>query len=117
MTDAPYDFEILMQRGEWDKAFEAAMQHAMSGNSDAQCQIAFLLEVGLGVQRNGAEAELWYRKAADQGNPVAWNNLGTFYATQGDRQRARECYLRAKELGFNCAHPYPPPFLDDDSAP
>jgi len=118
MADTPYDFEVLLQalsRGEYEHVLQTAMQHATSGNTDAQCMIAFLFENGLGVPRNVAEAERWLQKAAEQGNLVAWNNLGSLYVCQGDTRKARRCYLRAKELGFNCAYPYPPPFLEDDN--
>jgi TPR repeat protein len=36
---------------------------------------------GLGVQQDFAEAVRLYRNAADQGEPLAQNNLGIMYAT------------------------------------
>ena len=36
---------------------------------------------GEGVTRNDEEAAKWIRKAADQGDPHAQNNLGVMYAT------------------------------------
>ena len=36
---------------------------------------------GQGVQPNSIEAAKWYRKAADQGNPAAMNNLSWLFAT------------------------------------
>jgi hypothetical protein len=38
---------------------------------------------GDGVPKDSAEAVKWYRKAAEQGNAVAQNNLGAMYA-RGD---------------------------------
>jgi hypothetical protein len=51
--------------------------------------------------------------AAERGNPVAWNNLGSLYASKIPELRhrwnaAQECYERAQELGFKAAEPYPP---------
>ena len=112
-----YNFEAVLemfQRGEYESVFQIALPHAMAGNSEAQCMVSLLYQNGLGVKRDLAEAERWLVKAAAQNDPVAWNNLGTLYAMGGTglvggTERARECYERAKELGFNCAAPYPPP--------
>jgi TPR repeat protein len=84
--------------------------------TSAQCLVALLYQCGLGVAPDVHEAERRLRKAADQNNPLAWNNLGSLYAAcipelkhrWGD---ARRCYEKAKELGFDCAEPYPPPFV------
>ena len=59
------------------------------------------------------EAEHWLLQAAKQNSALAWNNLGTLYATKHPELKsrwddARECLKRPAELGFNCAHPYPP---------
>jgi TPR repeat protein len=49
----------------------------MDGNSDAQTTVALLYQCGLGVNRDVLEAERWLLMAAERGNPVAWNNLGS----------------------------------------
>jgi TPR repeat protein len=112
-----YNSETVLeafQRGEYELVFQTALPHAQAGNSDAQYMVSLLYQNGLGVDRDLTEAEHWLLRAAEQNSPVAWNNLGTLYATGGaglvgGPERARECYERAKELGFNCAAPYPPP--------
>jgi|SRR5215472_640072 len=91
---------LAWKNGDRDSALHLTLPHAQAGNSDAQCTMA-LLSIEF------EEAEGWLLKAAEQDNPVAWNNLGTLYVLK-DKQRALQCYKRAKELGFNCAHPYPP---------
>jgi len=71
----------------------------------------FLYQVELGVPRDIVEAERWLLRAAEQNNPVAWNNLGSLYlylCCEGERvpenkEKAGQCYLRAKELGFKPA--------------
>ncbi len=90
-----------------------ALPHAMAGNPDAQCMLSLLYQNGFGVTRNLAEAERWLLKATAQNSPLACNNLGTLYAVEGagltkGPEQARQCYERAKELGFDCAEPYPP---------
>jgi TPR repeat protein len=102
------------ERKDYDLVLKLAMPHATKGNSDAQTTVALLYQCGFGVERNVLEAERWLLKAAEQNNPVAWNNLGTLYASKMPELQHRwsdamKCYEKAKELGFNCAEPYPPP--------
>ena len=99
-------------RADYQFVLENAMPQALAGNSDAQCMIALLYETGLGVQRDVLEAERWLLKATAQNNCVAWNNLGSMYMMQHPELKhkwgeGRKCWERAKELGFNCAEPYP----------
>ena len=101
------------QRREYESVLQVALPCAIAGNSSAQCMISLLYQCGLGVDRDLAKAEEWLLKAAEQGDPVAWNNLGTLYVIGGagltnGPEKAHECYVRAKELGFDCAEPYPP---------
>jgi TPR repeat protein len=109
------------ERKEYDRVVEMTLPHAIAGNSDAQTQLSLLYQLGLGVKRDVLEAERWLLKATEQNNPVAWNNLGTLYASQLPELRhhwndAMECYQRAKELGLNVAEPYPPPLCSDPNA-
>jgi TPR repeat protein len=52
---------------------------AQAGNSQAQLQIGWHYEYGVGVQQSPAEAAQWYRRSAEQGNSTAMKNLGTLY--------------------------------------
>lgn len=68
--------------------------------------------VGRG-QKDVLEAERRLLRAKSQNSPLAWHNLGTLYVAKhaGLERRwgdAHKCYDRAKELGFDCANPYPP---------
>jgi TPR repeat protein len=94
-------FNDALKQGGREAALRLALPHAQAGNTDAQCAMALF-------SRDVEEAKQWLLKATEQDNPVAWNNLGTLYVQLGYRKKAFECYQRAKELGFNCAHPYPP---------
>jgi TPR repeat protein len=102
-----------MDRCDFDFALKNAMPHALAGNSDAQCTIALLYQLGWGVQRNAREAERWLLKATSQDSALAWHNLGSLYFAQFPELKekwgeGRKCWERAKELGFDCAEPYPP---------
>lgn len=107
MNDS-YDFELafaLLEKKNFDEAWKYAFPHASAGDSNAQCLVAFLCENGLGTTLSLREAELWLCKAAEQDNPIAWNNLGTFWAGRGEWEKSRHCYRRAVELGFTMASP------------
>ena len=116
VEQSEYDFETILQmftRGDYEKVLRTAMPYAIAGNSSAQCMISLLYQNGFGVAKDMAEAERWLLLATEQDNAVAWNNLGTLYAVGGagllrGPDAANECYLRAKDLGFSCAEPYPP---------
>jgi len=49
---------------------------AAQGNPNAQENIGYLYQHGLGVETDYAEAQTWYYKAAGQGNSNAENQLG-----------------------------------------
>jgi TPR repeat protein len=49
----------------------AAKRAAEQGDAEAQTQLAWLYESGLGVGKDYARARLWYQRAADQGNQFA----------------------------------------------
>jgi len=108
MLSDKYDFEVasaLLEREEYRKVREYALPHANSGDSNAQCLIALLYQCGFGVLVDLGEAERWLREAAEQNNPVAWNNLGTVLLGKGENEEAKKCYRRAVELGFTMAAP------------
>ncbi len=50
-------------------------REAQAGDPDAQYNLAYLFENGLGVPKNEAKALELYRQAADQGHSAAQNNL------------------------------------------
>jgi len=103
-----YDFEhawALVKCEKFSEVWEYALPYASAGDSNAEVLIGFLNEHGLGVARDLDEAERWLRKAAEQNNPLAWNNLGTLLLSRGENDKAKECYRKAVELGFSMAEP------------
>jgi TPR repeat protein len=92
-----------------DKDYALAMTLLMAiaeaGNPEAQCVIANLYHLGLGVEVNMDTAIEWYRKSSEQGYGVASNNLGgIFLAGHGggspDREEAEQWYQKARDQGF-----------------
>jgi len=108
MADDSYDFEYawaLFQSKDFARAREYVLPHANEGDANAQCMMGFLCEHGFGASRDVQEAERWLRKAAEQNNAVAWNNLGTLLLDKGETEKAKGCYRKAVELGFTMAAP------------
>src|SRR5689334_22884384 len=62
-----------------DAQLERLRARAEAGDPDAQVVLGGLYEVGDGVERDGARAIAWYRKAAERGHAEAQLNLGTLY--------------------------------------
>jgi len=80
--------------------------------------VSLLYQCGYGVERDLAKAEEWLLRASAQYDALAWNNLGTLYAIGGEELsqgmgKSHEWYVRAKELAFDCAEPYPPGTSED----
>ena len=93
----------------WSKdytvAFKLLKPLADRGDAEAQCVIASMYHLGLGIEKNGFEAVKWYKKSAQQGYPVASNNLAGIYLigdcnVTADRKEAAKWYQLSKEQGF-----------------
>ena len=74
---------------QYNEAFEIFMPLAEAGNVDAQGAIAGMYCEGKGVEQNIDRAIEWYRLAAEQGHPIAQNNLGTLLSVyKNNREEA-----------------------------
>lgn len=116
MTQVEYKadkVQAAFANGNYEFVLNEALPYAISGDAAAQCMVSLLYQCGLGVPQDFAKAEEWLLKATAQDDALAWNNLGTLYIVAGARfpraaEKVQECWRRAKELGFDCAAPYPP---------
>ncbi len=57
-------------------------REAQAGDPDAQYNLAYLYENGIGVAKNEAKALELYQQAADQGHSAAQNNLETMSSSK-----------------------------------
>ena len=86
-------------------AHEILLPLAEKGDAEAQCIIGNLYHLGLAIERDELEAVKWYKKAAENGYPVAAHNLGTLFMTgtppvQYDLEQAMKYFKMARDLGF-----------------
>ena len=78
---------------------------ADEGNAEAQCAIANIYHLGLGVEKNILEAIKWYLKSSDRGYAVASNNLAGIYLSgdegiTADPIEADKWFEKAKQQEF-----------------
>ena len=66
-------------RGHYATALRAWLPIAESGNSQAQNNVGYMYEEGLGVPQNYLLAMNWYRQAADNELAQAQHNMGMLY--------------------------------------
>ena len=66
-------------RGHYATALRAWLPMAESGNAEAQNNVGYMYEEGLGVPQNYLLAMNWYRQAADNGLAEAQHNMGMLY--------------------------------------
>lgn len=89
---------------DYTNAFILLKPIADRGDAEAQCIVANMYHLGLGLERDILAAVKWYRKSAKQGYGVASNNLGGIF-TMGDRGivepiAAEKWYQKARKQGF-----------------
>jgi hypothetical protein len=62
------DWQAAYNRGDYATALRLIKPLATQGNADAQTNLGFMYDTGLGVPKDDKEAVKWYRLAAAQGN-------------------------------------------------
>lgn len=98
MLDLEYgiaEYEAL----NFSTAFEVLMPLAQAGELQAQKVIAHMYSFGQDVEIDFAEATKWYRLAAEQGDPVAQNNLAS-HLLEENLEEAIKWYTASAEQGF-----------------
>ena len=66
-------------RGHYATALRAWLPMAEAGSAEAQNNVGYMYEEGLGVPQNYLLAMNWYRQAADNGLAEAQHNMGMLY--------------------------------------
>lgn len=90
--------------GELARAADLFRQCAELGDVAAMLNIGYFLDEGLGMKADKAAAMGWYRKAYDQGDSSAANNIAILHREQNDLTGAFDWFERAAEMGDADAH-------------
>lgn len=97
---------VAFESQDYNIAFSILYPIAEQGDAEAQCIIANMYHLGLGIEKNGSEAIKWYMKSARQGYAIASNNLAGIFLV-GDcgiavnQVEAARWYQLALEQGFS----------------
>ena len=67
--------------GDYSKVLELIEPLALLGNADAQCYLASVYHLGLGVTPDALTAIKWYQLSAERGYALASHNLSVLYIT------------------------------------
>lgn len=94
--------------GDYAAAIQLWEPLARKGNVEAQLELGFMREFGLGsVSSNKTQAVRWYRLAANQGHPNGQTSLGVMYnngtGVPQNYAKAHKWYLLAAEQGYSRA--------------
>ena len=96
-----------VDRNHYATAFRSFRPLAESGIAEAQNNLGFLYQNGLGVRRNYSLALSWYTKSAEQNLPEAHHNLGMLnylgYGVAQDFRMARRHFIKASESQLGAA--------------
>ena len=71
----------------------ALRKAAAQGHAQSQVESGILCMLGIGVPRNDGIAKRWLRRAAEQGLPHAYLELGCLCATQGAGSKDSDIWL------------------------
>ncbi|MBT4838246.1 MAG: sel1 repeat family protein [Methylococcales bacterium] len=85
--------------GRLELAFENFLYVAELGDVSSQGNVAIFYEGGLGVKRDFNKAIFWYKKAHENGSPVALHNLADMYKKNGDYKKAIYWYKESIKTG------------------
>ena len=84
--------------------FEQYKRDAEKGNAEAQYNLGFCYEEGIGVTKDEKKAFEWYQRAAEQGHATAQYNLGWCYengrGVDTDAEKAAEWYQKAAKQEY-----------------
>ena len=99
--------EVIEKNKDYDEAFEIYSEAAEDGNLTAICNLGYMYEAGLGVDRDVYKAVEYYTDAAEKGNARAMYNLGVCYelgvGILRNETKAAEWFKKAAEKGDSYA--------------
>lgn len=79
-AENPEKYLEAYNKGDYDTAFKGMMLQAEEGSADGQYVVGQMFFSGKGTTKNDIEAAKWFRKAAEQGHPLAQHQLAMLYA-------------------------------------
>lgn len=86
------------EREDFRTAYEHLLPLAQAGSTEAATWLGQMFRYGEGVERDERRAFRWFRRAAEDGHPVAQRFLGSLYPRRrhGTRSRASGALVRPR---------------------
>ena len=95
-TDALFRIgDAAEEAGNYDLARRSFERAASLGDAECLSRLAYMFDVGLGVEVDKANAMRLYKRAWRRGSYVAANNIAVLYREQGDDRLMVEWFRRA----------------------
>lgn len=85
---------------DYAKAYALYLKAAAQNYAPALINLGNMCHNGHHVKQNDSDAERWYLKAAELGDPMALDTLGCFYGFFNDHEKAMQYFLKAAEKGY-----------------
>ena len=85
------------EAGDYDLARQSFERAASLGNADCLSRLAYMYDVGLGVEIDKPLAMKLYKQAWRRGSHVAANNIAILYREQGKHRHMFEWFQRAAD--------------------
>ena len=98
-SESTYPGQTEYEAGQYEAAYPKLLPEAESGNAEAQCRLGAMYQLGLGVEVDEDQAIAWYRRAGEQGNGVANNNLAGILLMRGEKAESQRLYRLARAQG------------------
>lgn len=96
--------EAAEEKGEFDLARSYFERGAALGGTECITRLAYMYDIGMGVDISKETAMRLYKKAWRRGNSVtAANNIAVLYRERGNRRAMFEWYERAARIGDGSA--------------
>jgi TPR repeat protein len=87
------------EAGNYDLARQSFERAASLGNADCLSRLAYMYDVGLGVQVDKSHAMRLYKQAWRRRSHVAANNIAILYREQGKHRLMFQWFMRAANSG------------------
>lgn len=99
--------EIAYYFGRYDEALKFWRPIAEQGFAEAQANLGWMYQAGLGVEKDLGQARRWYVQAVKAKHAVAQNNLAVMFenglGVKTDYTRAFKLYLQSAKQGYRFA--------------
>lgn len=94
------------EKGDYKPVVYWLLKAARQGYPEAQDQLAYMYEVGLGVEKNNEQARKWWSCAADNGHVPSQGELGRLLMKLGDSIEGKKWLIKAAQQGDERAKAY-----------